>query len=239
VHACRKDTDFAGFSKKLAPDVHHRLEVARARVLKRGYRLQLAFVTTGKCSATAEDDAQRMVRKCGATASFEVIDGKRVLRMLGDYLDGVAPPVPSLDLEFEAGQGVRATGVLQRYDRKTDIESWVFSITDHAVAELYEQAGIRLFARNIRGFLGSTEVNRGMEHTLSKQPEFFWYYNNGITIVCDDAKEESARGRRILRVTNPQIINGQQTARTLARLAGKGARGSVLVRVLSASVHNA
>lgn len=27
-----------------------------------------------------------------------------------------------------------------------------------------------------------------MEATLEKEPEFFWYYNNGITIVCDKAE---------------------------------------------------
>jgi hypothetical protein len=71
-----------------------------------------------------------------------------------------------------------------------------------------------------------------MEATLAQEPEYFWYYNNGITIVCDDAKQESARGRNILRVTNPQVINGQQTTRTLSRIARTGPRASVLVRVI-------
>jgi hypothetical protein len=105
-------------------------------------------------------------------------------------------------------------------------------MTDLAVAGLFERAGTRLFARNVRGFLGSTEINRGMEATLSREPEYFWYYNNGVTIVCDDAKLEQSRGQNILRVTNPQVINGQQTTRTLARSVGKGPRASVLVRVI-------
>jgi hypothetical protein len=138
---------------------------------------------------------------------------------------------PSLDLEIESGGSVRTAGVFNRYDSKTDIESWVFSMTDLAVAGLFERAGSRLFARNVRGFLGSTEINRGMEATLTREPEYFWYYNNGVTIVCDDATQESSRGRNILRVTNPQVINGQQTTRTLARSVGKGPRASVLVRV--------
>jgi hypothetical protein len=41
--------------------------------------------------------------------------------LLADYIDGVAPPVPSLDLEIE-------TGIFHRYDSKTDIEAWVFSM---------------------------------------------------------------------------------------------------------------
>jgi hypothetical protein len=105
-------------------------------------------------------------------------------------------------------------------------------MTDVAVADLFERAGVRLFARNVRGFLGSTEINRGMEATLAREPEYFWYYNNGITIICDEAKQESSRGRNILRVTNPQVINGQQTTRTLAATVKKGPRASVLVRVI-------
>ena len=104
--------------------------------------------------------------------------------------------------------------------------------TSHGIAQLYEQAGNRLFARNVRGFLGSTEINHGMERTLKQEPNFFWYYNNGITIICDHAEEITSHGKRILRVTNPQVINGQQTTRILARWASKTQTASVSVRVI-------
>jgi hypothetical protein len=71
-----------------------------------------------------------------------------------------------------------------------------------------------------------------METTLRKEPQYFWYYNNGVTIVCDEASRESSRGRDILRVTNPQVINGQQTTRALANNVGKRVDASVLVRVI-------
>lgn len=223
---------FASLAKDMAPEVLHRLEEARNRITRRGYALQMFYVTLGRCSRALHDEAGRIVRSAGAPVSFQLFDGKRILLLLADYFDGVAPPVPSLDLEIESGGGVRTAGVFNRYDSKTDIESWVFSMTDVAVAGLFARAGTRLFARNVRGFLGSTEINRGMEATLAKEPEYFWYYNNGVTIVCDDAKQESSRGQNILRVTNPQVINGQQTTRTLARSVRKGARASILVRVI-------
>ena len=232
VDLCGDSKVFASLAKDMSPEVLGRLEAARDRIRKRGYALQMFYVTLGKCSAALHEEASRIVRAADAPASFQLFDGKRVLLLLGDYLDGVAPPVPSLDLEIESGGGVRTAGVFNRYDSKTDIESWVFAMTDVAVAGLFERARTRLFARNVRGFLGSTEINRGMETTLAKEPEYFWYYNNGITIVCDEAKQESSRGRNILRVTNPQVINGQQTTRTLARCARKGPRASVLMRVI-------
>ena len=181
---------FADLTGKMAPEVQQRLGEVRKRVTQRGYRLRLFYVTMGKCSSGIEDDAERLVRTAEGAATFQVFDGKRIMLLLSDYFDGVAPPVPSLDLKIEAGEGMAGSGVLQRYDRTTDIESWIFSMSGQTVAELFEHAGVRLFARNVRGFLGNTHINRGMEMTLKKEPQFFWYYNNGITIICDDARRE-------------------------------------------------
>jgi hypothetical protein len=68
--------------------------------------------------------------------------------------------------------------------------------------------------------------------TLKNEPERFFYYNNGITIVCDEAEKKSAHGKDVLQVGNPQVINGQQTTRTLAALPENAARASVLVKVI-------
>ena len=78
-----------------------------------------------------------------------------MLRLLSDYLDGVAPPVPLLELEVESGQGVTLGGVLQRFDEQTRIESWVVPVAVDQIARMYESAGIRLFARNVRAFLAT------------------------------------------------------------------------------------
>lgn len=42
----------------------------------------------------------------------------------------------------------------------------------------------RLLAPNIRMFLGATEVNESIVHTLLNNPQDFWYFNNGITALC-------------------------------------------------------
>jgi hypothetical protein len=149
-----------------------------------------------------------------------------------DYLDGVAPPIPSLELEMESGSKVRVTGILERYDIQADVESWVFSMKGNNVADLYLRSGIRVFARNIRGFLGGTPVNQSMVETLKQEPSRFFYYNNGITVVCDKAEKRGSKGKEYLFVSNPQIINGQQTTRTLAAHVKLAANASVLVKVI-------
>jgi hypothetical protein len=223
---------FNNLHESMSAEVQQRLDKARKRVIKDGYQLRLYYVTLGRCSADLAKEAGRIAHYSGAHTTLDVIDGRQVYRLLSDYLDGVAPPVPSLDLGMECGAGVKDEGIFHRYDLTTDIESWVFSMTGQGVADVYEQAGNRLFARNVRGFLGSTEINRGMETTLKNEPQHFWYYNNGITIVCDQAEEIRSQGRNTLRVANPQIINGQQTTRVLYKMARETSNASVSVRVI-------
>ena len=56
-------------------------------------------------------------------------------------------------------------------------------------------------------------------------------YNNGITVICDEAEQVRTRGDDVIQAQNPQVINGQQTTRTLARSA-RNRKASVLVRVI-------
>jgi len=228
---CSDAKNWATFRKGLKADVEAKLGGARHRVLKSGYQLQFHFVTTGRVSEGLAEEARATAHYADRKMSFQVTDGKGILRLFSDYLDGVAPPVPSLELEIE-GAGGAGGGLLQRYDPKTRIEAWVFTMAGPSVASIYDEAGLRLFSRNVRGYLGETGINRGMENTLEKEPEFFWYFNNGITIVCDDAKRIIRQGRDILQVTNPQVINGQQTTRTIHKQASSGKGASVVVRVI-------
>jgi hypothetical protein len=113
------------------------------------------------------------------------------------------------------------------------------TMTGQNVANLYLQAGARLFARNIRGYLGDTKINREMRQTIKKEPNRFWYLNNGVTIVCNEARFEQQGGIELLSVKYPQVINGQQTTRTLAEANSQdAAKTSVSVRVISVPRHS-
>jgi hypothetical protein len=201
---------------------------ARKAILKRGYRLHLYYATLGKCSPTLADEASRIVRGVEVQATqrprLAVVNGSQVISILADYLDGVAPPVPRIELRVDRPQ--------EQFDQKTGVSSWIFSANGWEMGQLVEQYGTKLFARNIRGYLGETGINREIRRTLRTDPSSFWYLNNGITIVCDDALLESASGSERLLLSNPQIINGQQTTYAL-NAEPKGAQASeVSVRVI-------
>ncbi|MEX2645332.1 MAG: AIPR family protein [Gaiellaceae bacterium] len=232
------DDEWETYVTKLAPDARHCLEDARERLLDRAYRLHLCFVTTGRVSAPLVQEARRRARTASTPADhppgFAALDGREVMALLGEYLDGVAPPVPSLDMSVEGGQAS------SRFDQETGIRSWVVTMTGEDVGKLYRQAGVRLFARNIRGYLGDTKINREMQRTIKKDPQNFWYLNNGVTIVCNEARFEQEGGRELLNLAYPQVINGQQTTRTLANANPRdSAKARVSVRVISIPRHSA
>lgn len=72
----------------------------------------------------------------------------------------------------------------------------------------------RLFGKNIREFVGSTEVNEDILDTLLKEPEIFWYLNNGITVLCSQIRKVGAKKDRKsgnFYAENISIVNGAQT----------------------------
>jgi hypothetical protein len=199
--------------------VARRLLDARERLRRRGYYLSLRFISTGRVSAGLFQEFE----KTEDDLEFLIQDGLRIRRLYREYLDGAAPPVAAISLALDLKDTVH------RYDKRNGIESWVVTVGAPEIARVYRRTGARIFARNIRGFLGSSEINKGMRHTLASDPERFWYYNNDITIVCDKATLIREGGEDKLKIENPQIINGQQTTRVLAE--NRSAHASVLVRV--------
>lgn len=70
-----------------------------------------------------------------------------------------------------------------------------------------------LYEKNVRKFLGNKrKVNKGIEATIENHPERFGLYNNGITIVAEEVTKISTDE---LTLTNPFIVNGCQTTRSI------------------------
>jgi len=219
------------FYKKLNPLVTLKLDESIKRIKQSKYELQLYYVTTGKCSSAIKDEAKKTVRYANGVSNIHIIDYERVLLIFKDYLDNITPHVPTLNLRIVPDGSVSNEGVIRRFDPEKKIESWIFTVSGSDVGEMYSKVGRRLFARNIRGYLENTDINESMQDTIKKEPHNFWYYNNGITIVCDEARREMQGGEDVLIIDGAQIINGQQTTRTLSK--EKSSNGTnVLVKVI-------
>jgi hypothetical protein len=73
------------------------------------------------------------------------------------------------------------------------------------------------FEDNIRVYLKNrTRINRNIKDTaLSDKRNKFFYFNNGITIVCDNFKYPTLQRAPIIEIENFQIVNGSQTVHAL------------------------
>lgn len=75
-----------------------------------------------------------------------------------------------------------------------------------------------LFDANIREYLGNKGINKSIYDTLMNESDRrnFFYYNNGITIVCEHMSSSKTTPEGLkFSVSNPQVVNGCQTVSTI------------------------
>lgn len=95
-----------------------------------------------------------------------------------------------------------------------EIEGYLTTFRGRNIAKLVRDYGDTLFEKNIRGWLRYNKKNREIYGSCtSKESNLFWFLNNGITVVGDKVFADDDKGE--WRITNLQIVNGQQTARMI------------------------
>lgn len=103
------------------------------------------------------------------------------------------------------------------------------------------QYGTRLTSKNLRQFKGLTEINESIAKTLFSNPEKFWYFNNGITILCESVRKKPLGGASneigTFECKGASVVNGAQTVGTIVDAAKREAANldaaHVLVRLIS------
>ncbi|MFD3944089.1 AIPR family protein [Streptomyces sp. NPDC058579] len=108
------------------------------------------------------------------------------------------------------------------YGQDLPYPAHVGTVTADEIALWYERHGGELLNINVRRSLGHTPVNATLDDSLAKNPENFWYFNNGITVLCESATAEyfgrRAQGAPVrLTLADAQIVNGAQTVASLYR----------------------
>ncbi len=95
-----------------------------------------------------------------------------------------------------------------------DPKSVIFTVNGKSLANIFLVHGTRIFQRNVRYFLASRSkrsINSQIEATAShpEKSKRFWYFNNGITVIC--SKIEIPPNDKLVILSKMQIINGAQT----------------------------
>ena len=90
--------------------------------------------------------------------------------------------------------------------------SVIVNISAKSLKSLYELYGYRgLFSQNLRYYVKSAKVDENIIESMQEHPDNFWYFNNGIILICEDylISETSIILRKF------SIINGGQTTKLI------------------------
>jgi len=142
----------------------------------------------------------------------------------------------NIDIEF----------LLKDYGMLDDpVPAYYGKVAGSKLLEWWNKHNDLLFKDNIRKSLGTTPVNATISTTIAEKPELFWYYNNGITIICDEIQKTPENGNKrdfgIFKANNASIVNGAQTYSTIGKSGSKGINldnVSVFLRVIETGTNN-
>lgn len=114
------------------------------------------------------------------------------------------------------GKAVTAVIRLAEYGMiENPLTAYYGYIASSDIHQLWHQHGTQLFIENLREYMGDTDVNEGIQHTLLNAPAHLFYRNNGITIIAKSIKKTLAGGsdRKAGEFVCEEmsVINGAQT----------------------------
>lgn len=193
---------------------------------------ELVLATTGDSSLGTE------VEQALADALEELNELSELLRVRHVAL----AQLRAFIIQGSASRRIDAEISLMSWGPLTEPYSAYFGLIHaHDLVELYAKHGGRLFDKNLRKALGATPVNAALMTTVNTAPEKFWYFNNGVTMLCErilkSPKGAASRISGDFSVEGLSIVNGAQTVSSLTAVAKENpdALDAVLVwiRVIS------
>ena len=101
--------------------------------------------------------------------------------------------------------------------KDTPHKSRIFTCKGKELARIYNENRERIFQQNVRYSLRmkSKSINKQILETACDdiKSKSFWYFNNGITIICNKINETTSG--KVISLKKAQIINGAQTTYAL------------------------
>jgi hypothetical protein len=103
----------------------------------------------------------------------------------------------------------------------------VLTISANQLRNAYNENKDGLFSLNIRNYIGNISFNKGIKETAIKNPDEFYFFNNGISCLARTITIDHEKGEVTLK--GLQVINGAQTVRTLSKSAKYASLDSISV----------
>ena len=98
-------------------------------------------------------------------------------------------------------------------------KAFITSVPLYWLFDLFKKYEDRLFTANVRDYLGVSKksiknINNGIKETATNDPDHFWVFNNGITVLVNSFK----KNKKELNISGFSILNGAQTTGAIGNL---------------------
>jgi len=197
--------------------------------------LEVLWITTNIVEQSVRDEIQndleswRKEQNWSLTIDFIVVDKNDLERVIYDVKHGFVPQTGKKILKLEQGQWIETTW------EETGVRSVVCIVNVNDILKWFNSSNEidRFLQKNVREFLGETQINKAIAKSYLEDPTWFWYKHNGIIIFADNLLIDKTKGELVLR--NPQVVNGGQTLKALFPAYNKNNRrdnsAKVLIRI--------
>ncbi|MCY3659424.1 MAG: AIPR family protein [Caldilineaceae bacterium] len=200
-------------------------------------KVRLCVITDGRTTIESVPKDQNLGSISISSSLWDVVrlhrlstSGRQRETISIDLMERFGEPIPCLQAE-STQEGYRA---------------FLMLIPGEVLRSIYADYGPRLLETNVRSFLQARgKVNRGIRDTITREPERFLAYNNGITLTAETVElNNNGGGRAVSRLDGLQIVNGgQTTASLLATDRGRADLSQVhvaakLIEIVEGEVHD-
>ena len=209
---------YLGLSNSALRDKIQEFRDVRADVLPANIKLQCFYAALGDPDKAEGEFPEQIKRikadysKSVGEFSFEVLGPAEIYRLMNSKERKSAKVNEKVKIIFDQNKA-------NLLEHSIGNVSGVICTTEAAEIARIVQKHPVVFDDNLRGFLGTSgAVNEDIRKscTTPESASLFWFLNNGITIVCDDFDSNKDYDTPFIDIKNLRIVNGCQTATTLA-----------------------
>ena len=171
-------------------------------------KIRLCVITDGRTTVDTMPENEPIGDTAISSSLWDIVrlhrfstSGRQREAISIDFFERFGEPLPCLQAD-NTQEGYRA---------------FLMLIPGKVLRSIYADFGPRLLETNVRSFLQARgKVNRGIRDTISKEPERFLAYNNGITLTAESVSLSDKNGTSsVTRLEGLQIVNGGQTTASL------------------------
>ena len=220
------------YKGKITPELENLVDEYHDREKKGIYKTQILFLTLRQ--KPADYKFIESFKKEFENLEVEIVDFTGLKDFYENvYLIRLSEPPKKISFQIK-------TNILNKDD---PYKSRIFTIKGEEIARIYGEHKETIFQQNVRYFLGlrSKSINEQIYQSAinDKTSPLFWYFNNGITMICK--KIDIPPSGKVIFLERPQIINGAQTTYALYRAYEEGKledNAEVLIRVIETDDKN-